>query len=87
MTLFVHKANEHMNAAAFRDLCITTLTIDTTQWRSDKGCDNMGCIPAPPGFKIDVPKVARVEKKYSRAERKEYKLKQQAGKVRDPQKS
>ena len=87
--LFVHKANEHMDAAAFRDLCITTLTIDTAQWRSDKGCDDMGCIPAqgldPPGFKIDIPKVARVEK-YSREERKEYKPKQQAGKVKDPQK-
>jgi hypothetical protein len=34
---------------------------------------------------MDIPKVARVEK-YSRDERKEYKLKQQAGKVRDPHK-
>ena len=78
-----------MDVAAFRDLCISTLTIDTQQWRSDKGCDDMGCIPAqvlaPPGFKMDIPKVARVEK-YSRDERKEYKLKQQAGKVRDPHK-
>ena len=84
--LFVHKANEHMDVADFCDFCITTLTIDTAQWRSDKGCDDMGCIPAqalaPPGFKIDIPKVARVEK-YSREERKEYKLKQQAGKVKD----
>jgi hypothetical protein len=40
---------------------------------------------APPGFKIDIPKVARV-KKFSREERKEYKLKQQAGKVKDPHK-
>jgi len=84
--LFVHKANEHIDVAAFRDLCISTLTIDTQQWRSDKGCDDMGCIPAqvvaPPGFKIDIPKVARVEK-YSREERKEYKTKQQAGRVKD----
>jgi hypothetical protein len=87
--LFVHNANEHMDVAAFRDLCISTLTIDTKQWRSDKGCDDMGCIPtqvlAPLGFKMDIPKVARVEK-YSREERKEYKLKQQAEKIRDPHK-
>jgi len=88
--LFVHKTYEHMDVAAFRDLCIQTLTINTTQWRSDKGCDDMGCIPAqvlaPPGFKSDVPKVPRVDK-YPRAERKEYQLKQQAaGKAKNPSK-
>jgi hypothetical protein len=79
--LFSHKAYEHMDVGDFRDLCITTLTIDTARWRSDKGCDDMGCIPsqvvAPPGFKSDVPKVAR-EEKYTRAEKLDYKSKQRA---------
>jgi hypothetical protein len=72
-SLFTNRTYEHMDVSEFRDLCVKTLTIDTTKWRRDKGEDDSSCIPrqiiAPPGLKIEVPKGGV---KFTRAEKREF---------------